>query len=75
MLNDLQKMKLFYFPLTPGAATGGQPPVAGEAAGNPAAESIASQTARHRGSMYMSAGGGSMHKKGILKTVPTNGGY
>ena len=55
----------------PYGPAGGQPP----AAGNPAAESIATQTARHRGSMYMSAGGGSMHKKGTLKTAPATGGY
>ena len=55
----------------PYGPAGGQPP----AAGNPAAESIATQTARHRGSIYMSAGGGSMHKKGTLKTAPATGGY
>ena len=62
-----------------GTATGGQPPVAesvaGEAAGNPEAESIATQTARHRGSIYMSAGGGRTPKKGTLKPAPANGGY
>src|SRR5215831_17449181 len=58
-----------------GPPTGAQPPVAGEAAGNPTAESIAIQTARHRGSMYMSARSGSTHKKGALKTGATNGGY
>ena len=62
-----------------GPATGGQPPVAesvaGEAAGNPEAESIATQTARHRGSIYMSAGGGRTPKKGTLKPAPANGGY
>src|SRR5262249_1880111 len=58
-----------------GPPTGAQPPVAGEAAGNPTAESIATQTARHRGCMYMSARGGSTHKKGALKTGATNGGY
>jgi len=58
-----------------GPATGGQPPVASATAGNPAVESIATQTARHRGSMYMSTGGGSTQKKGTLKTAPKNGGY